>query len=67
LAPSSAGLLKVKVIWRQEARVILRVKISGVIVLKLPKDPIFNCLNVFEELLTSSDLLKYLSTSLLVV
>jgi len=32
LAPSSADLLKVKVIWRQEAQVILRVKISGVII-----------------------------------
>ncbi len=31
MAPNGAGLLKVKVIWSQEARVILRVKISGVI------------------------------------
>jgi hypothetical protein len=31
LAPSGAGLLKVKVFWRQKARVILRLKISGMI------------------------------------
>jgi hypothetical protein len=32
LAPSGAGLLKVKVFWRQKARVVLRLKISGMIV-----------------------------------
>jgi hypothetical protein len=31
LAPSGAGLLKVKVFWRQKARVVLRLKISGMI------------------------------------
>jgi hypothetical protein len=31
LAPSGTGLLKVKVFWRQKVRVILRLKISGVI------------------------------------
>ncbi len=32
MAPSGAGLLKVKVFWRQKARVVLRLKISGMIV-----------------------------------
>jgi hypothetical protein len=32
LAPSGAGLLKVKVFWRQKARVVLRLKISGMII-----------------------------------
>jgi hypothetical protein len=32
LAPSGAGLLKVKVFWRQKAQVISRLKISSVIV-----------------------------------
>jgi hypothetical protein len=31
LAPSGAGLLKVKVFWRQKARVVLGLKISGMI------------------------------------
>jgi len=31
LAPSGAGLLKVKAFWRQKARVVLRLKISGMI------------------------------------
>jgi hypothetical protein len=34
LAPSGTGLLKVKVFWRQKARVILRLKISGMIQIK---------------------------------
>jgi hypothetical protein len=34
LAPSGAGLLKVKVFWRQKARVVLRLKISGMIVIQ---------------------------------
>jgi hypothetical protein len=33
LAPKGAGLLKLKVFWRQKARVVLRLKISGMIFL----------------------------------
>jgi hypothetical protein len=32
LAPSGAGLLILKLFWRQKARVVLRLKISGMIV-----------------------------------
>ena len=32
MAPSGAGLLILKLIWRQKARVVLRLKISGMIV-----------------------------------
>jgi hypothetical protein len=35
LAPSGAGLLKVKVFWRQKAQVVLRLKISGMIIFEL--------------------------------
>jgi hypothetical protein len=31
LAPKGTGLLKLKVFWRQKARVVLRLKISGMI------------------------------------
>jgi hypothetical protein len=31
LAPSGAGLLILKLFWRQKARVVLRLKISGMI------------------------------------
>jgi hypothetical protein len=31
LAPKGAGILKLKVFWRQKARVVLRLKISGMI------------------------------------
>jgi hypothetical protein len=38
LAPSGAGFLILKLFWRQKARVVLRLKISGMIDLKVTKD-----------------------------